>query len=427
MRNTKLLSIAGLMAVTVSAGGATAQAVPAASGQGVPAASDTATKTKAEKIAERIEKKLPKDWKARKAAMDKKLGIEREPAQEAALAKVAKAAKAKKSGQTRAINPDDYQCSETKLDAYVDSILKDVDPITVLLLSLNGGLDLATYDALLFGTPNDGDHDLLPAYNTNLRNTFSITQRFWDVKLNDVKLLGMNGSVYQDEDRAARVVQALYGVGPAAATDIARDIIELIDSDPGLDGGENPIFTLNAFAFSAKGETDPLVKGVPDKIVFGDGILKALKAIGLNNVGPKAVLSHEMAHHVQYENNTFDDAPSGPEGTRYTELGADAFATYSAAHKKGLGLNPSQLLKFQDSFYDVGDCSFTSSGHHGTPNQRRAASAWGAATVAYSSDPVKIIKSKNLQNKFNKVLPQLVAPDAPVLPEAYKSSVVAAK
>lgn len=60
-------------------------------------------------------------------------------------------------------------------------------------------------------------------------------------------------------------------------------------------------------------------------------------------------------------------------------------------------------------------------GHHGTPNQRRAASAWGAATVACSNAPNKVMPSLKLAAKFDKVLPELVKPDAPNSIEAYRT------
>lgn len=423
MKNSRTLSIAVLAVASLTAGATSAHGLGAIPAPAASTQSDTADQ--AQKAYDRIVAKLPADWQAKQKAFFAKTGIERSPAQEIALAKIQKAAKARKAGQ-RAINPDDYECSPTKLDAYVDSILKDIDPISLFLLQLMGGLDIPTYDALLFGKQNDPQFPLPASDAASLKSTFGTSQRFWDVRLDNVKLLGMDGSAFGDVNRVTRVVQVLYGVGPADATDIARDIISIVKGDPGLQNGNNPIFTLNAFAFSAEGETDPAISKVPDKVVYGEGINKALKAAGLGTVGPKAVLSHEMAHHVQYENNSFGSDAGTPEGTRRTELMADAFATYFGTHKKGLGLNPSQVLKFQDSFYVVGDCSYTSSSHHGTPNQRRAAAAWGAANVAFG-DPVKVIKSKPLENKFNKVLPQLLAPDAPDTISAYRTKVAVAR
>lgn len=370
---------------------------------------------------DRIVAKLPADWQQRRDNARKRLGIESSPVENMLKAKLAKAS----AGTTaQAIDPTQYQCSATKLDGYVDSILEPVDTFNLLFLSLVGGLDVPTYDALLLGKPNNPAYALPAAYAPSLTTTFGYAQRFWDVRLNDVQLMAMHGTVFQDVNRVTKVIEFMYGVGPADAVGIAKDIISMVDSDPALKGGDHPIFTLNAFAFSGKGDPDPVIRKIPDKMIFGDGILAALKAIGLNKVGPRAVLGHEMAHHVQYEDNLFDSPLTGAEATRRTELMADGFSTYFLTHKKGVALNPTQVLQAEESFYAVGDCSFDSDGHHGTPNQRRAAASWGAATVAFSNNPNKVMPSLTLAKKFDKALPVITAPDAPTSVNAYRSLVV---
>ncbi len=276
-------------------------------------------------------------------------------------------------------------------------------------------LDFPTYEAIYYGSPKDPDFALPAAYAPVLTSTFGYAQRFWDVQLEDVQLMAMHGQMTVDLARMTRMVQLFYGLEAPEAVKLARQLIGVVRGDPGLQNGRNPIFTLNAFAFSAQGETDPTVRRLKDKMVFGDGILAALKALGLNAVGPKAVLGHEMAHHVQYEDDLFVSDLTGPEATRRTELMADAFGSYFATHTKGLNLAPNALLQVTTTFYDVGDCQFTSPGHHGTPNQRQAASSWGIA-VAASGDPLKVLPSLRLDAKFEKVLPLLVASDAPKVP-----------
>lgn len=348
--------------------------------------------------------KLPADWEARRDAALAKADIEYSPAREVVDANVAEV-----------INPDDYVCGPTQLDSYVDSILADVDSGDLFILSLFGVLDFPTYEAIYFGSPKDPGFALPAAYAPSLTSTFGYAQRFWDVKLDDIQLMAMHGQMTTDVARMTRMVTLFYGLEGQEAIDFAKELIAVVKGDPGLQNGRNPIFTLNAFAFSGKGETDPVVRRLKDKMVFGDGILAALKALNLNVVGPKAVLGHEMSHHVQYEDNLFESDLTGPEATRRTELMADAFGSYFATHKKGLGLNASQILQVEQSFYDVGDCQFTSPGHHGTPNQRRAASSWGVA-VAGTGDQLKVLPSLRLDAKFEKVLPQLVASDAPKVP-----------
>ena len=134
------------------------------------------------------------------------------------------------------------------------------------------------------------------------------------------------------------MIGVLFGVDQAEADETAALVKEVIAESPALDGGRNPIFTLNAFAFSAEGETDPIFQGMPDKMVFGEGLGNALDALGVGVPGAKAVIGHEMAHHVQYEQGYFESPLTGPEATRRTELMADAFGTYFVAHPRGMEL-----------------------------------------------------------------------------------------
>lgn len=347
---------------------------------------------------------LPADWQARRDRVLAGANIETQPARDKAEAKIRKT-----------IDPGDYICGPTQLDGYVDSILAGVDQDNFLALSLFGVLDFPTYDAIFYGTPTGAAYQIPTAYRASITTTFGYAQRFWDVKLNDVQLMEMHGSMVTDLPRVTRLVTLLYGLEGQKAITFARQLIALVRSDPALQQGNNPIFTLNAFAFSGKAESNPIFHRLPDKLVFGDGILAALKALGLNQVGPKAVMGHEMSHHVQFEDNLFVSDLTGPEATRRTELMADAFGSYFAAHQKGLGLGAAQLLQVEQTFYDVGDCAFTNPGHHGTPNQRRASSSWGVA-VAATSSPLTVLPSLRLDARFEKVLPQLVAPDAPKVP-----------
>ncbi|GAB3495106.1 hypothetical protein [Flexivirga lutea] len=423
MKLTRVCAFATLSVLTVSLSGAISPSASAAPAGTHRVAGLQSQSVDSKAIYQRILQKLPADWQARRDAARARLGIEESPVTAILKTKVSKTVAAAGGRSARAIDPSQYECGPTKLDAYVDQLLAPVDVLNLFFIQLLGGLDIPTYDAILNGTPKGAGFQLLPAYKDSLTSTFGIAQRFWDVRLNNVQLMAMHGGMLTDVNRVTSVVQFMYGVGPADAADIAQDIITMVQSDPALSNGDNAIFTLNAFAFSGEGDPDPVIRKLKDKMVFGDGILAALKAIGLNKVGPKAVLGHEMSHHVQYEDNLFDSPLTGAEATRRTELMADAFGTYFATHKKGLGMKPVQVLQVEESFYDVGDCSFDSPGHHGTPNQRRAASSWGAATVAFSNKPNNVMPSLKLAAKFDKVLPELVKPDAPTSISAYRNLV----
>jgi hypothetical protein len=173
---------------------------------------------------------------------------------------------------------------------------------------------------------------------------------------------------------------------------------------------DNPLWTLNAYAFSGEGESDPFIAALPDKLVFGDGILAAYDAIGLGDVGPRVIMAHEFAHHVQFELGTFDTGPSDPaEATRRTELMADAMASYYATHKRGLALNRKRVTDALLSFYTVGDCSFASPGHHGTPLQRERAADWGADLADAARPRSTVLPAATVIELFEEALPGIVS------------------
>lgn len=312
------------------------------------------------------------------------------------------------------IDPSQYECGPTGFSNYVDSLIAPIDLDTLLILLQLGVLDYATYDALLFGTPrNSADYGLVPAsYKGPVTQAFKGSQRFWDVQLFDVQAMSMQSDMLADHARVARIIGVLFGVDEAEADETATLVQEVLNSSPALDGGRNPIFTLNAFAFSAEFETDPIFQGLPDKMVWGEGLANALDALGLGTAAAKGVIGHEMGHHVQFEDNLFDSPLTGPEATRRTELMADAFGTYFIAHKRGLNMKGTNLHKAEQAFFEVGDCSFDSNGHHGTPNQRLRSSIWGAGLAAKVTAPFPVAPSLTLADKFEKKLPNLVRPDA---------------
>ena len=48
---------------------------------------------------------------------------------------------------------------------------------------------------------------------------------------------------------------------------------------------------------------------------MGDGILDGFKAVGFDDVALPAIFAHEFAHHIQYEQNYFDELPPGADPT----------------------------------------------------------------------------------------------------------------
>ncbi|AXE76373.1 hypothetical protein [Streptomyces atratus] len=343
---------------------------------------------------------LPADWQERRDAAAAKYGIH--DTQWAGIL-------------NSAIKPGDYQCQNTEFRDYSTSLLAGVDDPELLdWLYVFSAFDLPTYEALFFGSESKSNtFGYNGEYTNQLTSEGKNLKRFWDIHSDDIQIVPMHGGeFYSSPERVARTLAVLYGIkNDAVVLRLAKVITGLVNDFPSLKGGDNPIFTFNAFAYSEEGNPNP--SGISDRIVVGDGILEAMNAIGLGDTAPRAVLAHEFGHHVQYEDKLIDKTTlTGPEATRRTELMADAFGTYFLTHSRGEALNTKRVLDSAKSFYQVGDCSFSSVGHHGTPNQRLASSAWGASVVNDAADQGHILPSLKLDELFEAKLPDIVKPDA---------------
>ncbi|MFI6062014.1 hypothetical protein [Streptomyces sp. NPDC051286] len=350
-------------------------------------------------LADQVLAKLPADWQQRRDAAAAKYGIHSEWT----------------DIRDSAINPGDYQCQNTALRDYQKTLLQDADFGLLFFLSFLGVFDMPTYDALYFGSQSKSStFGVNGEYTNELTAEGKNLKKFWDIYSDDIQLVPMHGGeVFSSPERLAPIVSLMYGIpkeNHEAALGLASLIIYVINLDPALQGGDNPFFTLNAFAYTEKGDPNPA--GISDRIVMGDGILEAMKAIGLGDTAPRAILAHEFGHHVQYEDNLIGDRVGTPEGGRRVELMADAFGTYFLTHSRGEALNAKRVLDSEKSFYAVGDCSFSSPGHHGTPNQRFAASSWGASVADDAANQGHILPSLKLDELFEAKLPDIVKPDA---------------
>ena len=106
----------------------------------------------------------------------------------------------------------------------------------------------------------------------------------------------------------------------------------------------------------------------------------------------------------------FDSGPTDPaEATRRTELMADSMASYFATHKRGLALNSKRVADALLSFYTVGDCSFASPGHHGTPLQRQRAADWGADLAAAAQPRSSVLPAAVVVETFDAALARIVS------------------
>lgn len=329
---------------------------------------------------------LPADWQANRDAFLDKAGIEPSPAEDAIIAYLERA-----------------NCEETELNAYIETLLKGVPDDTLFVLAVLGVLSYPTFDAVIGGTKTDPRYSLETGTVGKVRQSMAAARQLWDVKNGDIDVMGMHSDMVVDRARVIRVLRVVFGVSPKDAQEAGTQIVRLIKATPALRGGTNPLFSLNAFAFT--GEGDPDFGGISDRIVMGEGIIKALRWTDDIAVGPQMVLSHEFGHHIQFENHAYP-ATESPANTRKMELMADAYGAYLDAHAKGLNFTPKQIDGTVAVSHLVGDCSVDSLGHHGTPAQRARAARWGADLALKNGS--NILPSKRVQALFLTALPGIL-------------------
>ena len=176
-----------------------------------------------------------------------------------------------------------------------------------------------TYAPLFFGTTGDPTY-ALDSHAAQLRNAFRDVKKFWSgsehdgVQFDDIQLMAMHGDVLLDADlvEATLVLMQKYDaldgspLENATAAQLRAEAVTVAtflqqNAAAGGDLYDDPLWTLNAYAFSGEDEEDAFLQGLPDKLVFGDGFLDFMEWMGLGDVGPRVVMGHEFGHHIQYE------------------------------------------------------------------------------------------------------------------------------
>ncbi|CAN5431538.1 hypothetical protein BH20BAC1_BH20BAC1_05490 [soil metagenome] len=297
---------------------------------------------------------------------------------------------------------------DTPLFLWLDGELADWDGLVIFYAVITGMLDFPTYDALLFENSSAGQYFGKDGeYTKPLVKTFKDLKRFWNIQTDDLVMVAMHGSMLRDRDRVIRIDMILYGDDQATAEFWADLILELLDEVPQYRNGDHPIFTFNAFAQPSF--FFPPVGVIPPKIVMGDGIMEGYTALGYGDIAPQAILAHEFGHHIQFQLDLFTDV-SSPEATRRTELMADAFAAYYLSHARGATMQWKRVKQFLQVFFNIGDCGFTSNGHHGTPTQRMAAAEWAYKLADNAQKQGHILTAQQFVALFEAALPGFVAP-----------------
>lgn len=307
----------------------------------------------------------------------------------------------------RALAVEPTACDgNTAVNLWLDQQLADWDA-TVINFAVNTAmLDVPTYNALYFENSSENQvFGVNGEYTQVMQKTFKDHKRFWNISADKIALVSMSGRVLRDKERLKTIYNIIYGLTPARAEYYANLVSQLAVAVPQFRNGDHPIFTFNAFAL--RGFNDVDLGTIPDKIAMGDGIMQAYQALGYEDVAPQAIFSHEFGHHVQYQLNLFP-AMRSPEGTRRTELMADAYSTYYLSHSRGAAMQWKRAQLFYNVFYNIGDCGFTNLGHHGTPLQRLASSQWAYGLADAAQKQGHILTAQAFTALFEKQLPQLV-------------------
>jgi hypothetical protein len=309
----------------------------------------------------------------------------------------------------RAIDPGDYVCTSGSpinlwLDDAIGRSLQQEPALFLTAYNLLADL-LPTYEAIFFQTSATPQY-----FGANGEHTKAVLKAerelkgFWDIDGSGIEVVAMHGNVLVDTLRTAATYQAL-GIPAASAAVYARMLRDAILQSETMPGGDHPFFTFNAVAATSFGGA------FPDKLVVGDGILAGYDAIGFGDVAPEALVAHEYAHHIQFDNGYAIDGTAA-ERTRFGELSADAMAAYWLTHKRGATMNRKRVEQFLEVFFQIGDCSFASAGHHGTPNQRLAAARFGFDVADQAQKQGQILGADEFHALFLAEYPSLIAPDA---------------
>lgn len=267
-------------------------------------------------------------------------------------------------------------------------------------------LDLPTYYALYLSNSSENQvFGVNGEFTQVMQKTFKDHKRFWNIASDDIALVSMSGRLLRDKETLKKVYSVVYGLNADDANYFATLVSDAAVAVPQFRNGDHPIFSFNAFAL--RGFSAPGLGTIPDKIAMGDGIMQAYQELGYADVAPQAIFSHEFGHHVQFQLNLFPPT-STPEGTRRTELMADAYSTYYLSHARGAAMQWKRAQLFYDVFYNIGDCGFTSTGHHGTPLQRLASSQWAYGLTNAAQKQGHILTAQAFTALFEKQLPELV-------------------
>lgn len=235
-------------------------------------------------------------------------------------------------------------------------------------------------------------------YTNYVVNRTRSLEKFWNMP-NEITVKGQHNSTLNDRDKIAAVYINFAGLTEEQAYANADTFQALNEASTFLN--ESPLLSFDGFATSN------------NLIVIGDGLVELASEAGVEDkIVWSGILAHEWAHQIQFDN--FSDwypngaADNAPEATRTTKLEADFIAAYYLTHKKGATYNWKRVADFFELFFNIGDCSFTSSGHHGTPLQRMEAARLGYVLATQAHKQGHIMSTDDVHEAFINVLGDIV-------------------
>ncbi|MGK3208900.1 hypothetical protein [Amycolatopsis sp. MEPSY49] len=280
-------------------------------------------------------------------------------------------------------------CTEGSLLTYANKLAAQLTPLENQAFNALSGLSQLYVQGVasdktpqVFGT--DGQ------YTPRATDTIDRLRAFWDIESWNIQLVAWKGTDLGSQAKMAQTFS--LGLAPAKVKDAAALATKVLYEVPALQGGRHPLLTLNAFSAPA----DSLGG---KRVALGDGLLDTVNVLGFDDVSVESVVGHEYGHQVDFAHENYPRNES-------SEMGPDAYGGYFVAHAKGYAWNArtQQEVTYLDA--SIGDCYHS----HGTPDQRKAAGAWGEKQATSQGNPNRIVPTATMIEKFQKVYPKLMPP-----------------
>lgn len=286
------------------------------------------------------------------------------------------------------------ECSRTEFTVVQWKYFTELAGDSLATNYLNHYNNLNRYAALMglggdyFGA--DGEYTRL------VERTIRDLERFFDMP-GEVKVHGQHNETLNDREMLVELLKLLImdWEDTEYLYQLADEYIERNQSSPVLP--ESPFFSADGFS---------TVNGL---IVLGDGLVQMFIETGVDpEVVWTGILSHEWVHQIQIKNFS-KWYPAGSfetiaESTRHIELEADFISGYYMTHKRGATYNWKRVEQFHHLFFQAGDCAFDLDFHHGTPEQRMAATRAGYELAASMKKQGYIMTPQDLHDYFMDVV-----------------------